>query len=113
MVYEPNLTQEEQIELLVANYRKLKVQYDKLENKMKEIKQVLAPLVEAKGSKWQDDQGYVRFVEQQAGVTCDAKAVHKQAQIWALSSEPQLQTAGATILQHFADKPANRYLQVK
>ncbi len=112
MTFEPNLTKEEQIELLVSNYRKLKVQSDKLEDKMKEIKQLLTPLVEARG-KWQDDHGYVRFVEQQAGVTCDAKAVHKQALIWQSSSEPQLQTAGATILQHFNSKPANRYLQIK
>lgn len=108
-----DLTIVDKTELLVASYRKLKVQADKLEEMMKSIKLQIAPLVEAQGGKWKDDLGYVRFVEQQAGVTCDAKAVHKQAQIWASSSEPQLQTAGATILQHFADKPANRYLQVK
>ena len=97
---------------LIEIYRKLKANSDTLAEQMSAIKVELEPVVEAIGEKWTDPHGYARFVEQKAGFTCDAGAVHTQAEIWRASTDPIMQSCGATILQHIKPKQAKRYLQV-
>ena len=97
----------------IAEYRKLKVQADDLNQQMKEIKKQLEPAVEAVGGKWEDAEGYAKFIERKPSVSCNGKAVRDQARIYAESDDPTLKAVGATFLQFCKENPGYSYLQVK
>ena len=97
----------------IEQYRKLKMQRDNLGDQLKNIKDIIAPAIEAAGGKWEDDEGYAKFITRKPSVSCNGVAVFDQARIYAASDDPTLKAAGATFLQHCKEKPGYTYLQVK
>ena len=98
---------------LVARYRKLKAQRDKLDSEMTLLKDQLAPVVEASGGKWNDDRGYVKMVQRKNSVTYSSSDVDRLAITWSESNDPIMQACGKMLLALRKPKAGYSYLQVK
>lgn len=97
---------------LVAQYRKLKVQKDAIDQQMSKVKAKLELIVEAVG-KWADDEGYARMVERKPSVSYDGKSVDKLMQAWCKSDNPMMKSCGEMLKAHRKESPGSRYLQIK
>ncbi len=98
---------------LVLRHRKLKVQRDAVDEKMKEVKADLRPEVEAIGGKWTDDAGYARMIVRKDSVGYGAAAVDHLATTWSESEDPIMQSCGRMLLGLRKEKAGFSYLQVK
>ena len=99
---------------LVLRHRKLKVQRDAVDEKMKKVKADLRPEVEAIGDNgWKDDAGYARMVVRKDSVGYTATAVNHLATTWSESEDPIMQSCGRMLLGLRKEKAGFSYLQVK
>lgn len=98
---------------LIAVHRKLKVQRDAVDAKLKDVKADLRPEVEAIGGKWIDDAGYARMIVRSDSVGYTAAAVDHLATTWSESEDPIMQSCGRMLLGLRKEKAGFSYLQVK
>lgn len=98
---------------ILEAYRKLSMQSAQLELQMKPLKEQMMAIVEARGSNWQDEHGYVRVVDKAPAPTYSSTDVEDLASSWLKSNDPIMQSCGQMLLTKRRMSAGSHYVQIR